>query len=108
MSGKYIGLQTRIKDINRYSEFIPYLAHSLNLVAKYAAKCCTKTLISSDFVENLSNTLITEVILEKTSIIVGAYADVLKNRLDDELVQLAEMLKTDVATIIDCEKPETL
>lgn len=53
MSGKYCGLQARIKEINKYAEYIPCLAHSLNLVAKCAADCCTEALLFFDFVENL-------------------------------------------------------
>ena len=53
MSGKYIGLQARIKKINKYAEYIPCLAHSLNLVAKCAADCCTEALLFFDFIENL-------------------------------------------------------
>ncbi|GBP88981.1 52 kDa repressor of the inhibitor of the protein kinase [Eumeta japonica] len=53
MSGKYTGLQARIKEINKYAEYIPCLAHSLNLVAKCATDCCTEALLFFDFIENL-------------------------------------------------------
>ena len=53
MSGKYSGLQARIKEINKYAEYIPCFAHSLNLVAKCAAECCTEASIFFDFVESL-------------------------------------------------------
>lgn len=53
MSGKYSGLQARIKEINMYAEYIPCLAHSLNLVAKCAAECCTEASSFFNFVDNL-------------------------------------------------------
>lgn len=53
MSGKYRGLQARIKEINKYAEYIPCFAHSLNLVAKCAADCCIEASIFFDFVESL-------------------------------------------------------
>lgn len=53
MSGKYRGLQARIKETNKYAEYIPCFAHSLNLVAKCAAECCIEASIFFDFVESL-------------------------------------------------------
>ena len=41
MSGVYNGLQARIKEINKYAEYIPCFAHSLNLVGKCAVESCT-------------------------------------------------------------------
>lgn len=40
MSGKYKGLQARIKDHNNLAEYVPCTAHSLNLVGTHAADCC--------------------------------------------------------------------
>ncbi|XP_068245391.1 zinc finger MYM-type protein 1-like [Palaemon carinicauda] len=40
MSGKYNGLQARIKQINPLAEYVPCSAHSLNLVGSCAAECC--------------------------------------------------------------------
>ena len=40
MSGKYKSMQTMIKECNHQAEYIPYVAHSLNLVEKCAAECC--------------------------------------------------------------------
>ena len=39
MSGKYNGLQARIKEMNPYAEFVPCFLHSLNLIGNYAAEC---------------------------------------------------------------------
>ncbi|XP_050504948.1 zinc finger MYM-type protein 1-like [Diabrotica virgifera virgifera] len=40
MSGKYSGLQERIKAYNDLAIFVPCAAHSLNLVVQNAADCC--------------------------------------------------------------------
>ena len=40
MSGKYQGLQARIKQVNPRTDFVPYSAHSLNLVGSSAAVLC--------------------------------------------------------------------
>ena len=40
MSGKYKGMQAIIKERNHQAEYIPCVAHSLNLVGKCAAECC--------------------------------------------------------------------
>lgn len=52
--------------------------------------------------------LTTEEILKKTSSMVSAHADDLENSLGDELVQFAELRRTDVATVIDSKKREPL
>ncbi|XP_023246665.1 uncharacterized protein LOC111643308, partial [Copidosoma floridanum] len=39
MSGRYSGLQARIKQLNKYAEYISCAAHSLNLVGVKAAEC---------------------------------------------------------------------
>ena len=38
MSGKYKGVQQRIKDVCSYAEFCPCLAHSLNLIGSCGVK----------------------------------------------------------------------
>ena len=43
MSGKYKGMQAVIKECNHQTEHIPCVAHSLNLVGKYATECCQST-----------------------------------------------------------------
>lgn len=53
MSGKYSGLQARVKELNEFADYIPYFAHLLNLVGKYAAECCQEALIFFEFVESL-------------------------------------------------------
>ena len=40
MSGKYKSTQAMIKEHNHQAEYIPCVAHPLNLVEKCAAKCC--------------------------------------------------------------------
>ena len=40
ISGKYKDLQAIIKECNHQAEYIPCVAHSLNLVEKCAAECC--------------------------------------------------------------------
>ena len=40
MSGKYKGMQAIIKERNHQAEYIPCVAHSLNLDGKCAAECC--------------------------------------------------------------------
>ncbi|KAH9639129.1 hypothetical protein HF086_018197 [Spodoptera exigua] len=52
--------------------------------------------------------LTTEEILEKSSRIVSPYEDDLENSRGGELVQFAELLKTDVTTVIDSKKQEPL
>lgn len=47
-------------------------------------------------------------ILKRTPIIVNAYQDDLEESLGDELVQCAELLKTDVAAAIDSKKHDAL
>ena len=43
----------RIKEMSRYTEYIPCFAHSLNLVGKCAAECCPEALRFFSFVENI-------------------------------------------------------
>ena len=53
MSGRYNGLQARIKQLNEFAEYVPCFAHSLNLVGKCAAECCEEANIFFSFVENI-------------------------------------------------------
>ena len=53
MSGRYNGLQARIKQLNEFADFVPCFAHSLNLVGKCAAECCEEANIFFAFVENI-------------------------------------------------------
>ena len=40
LSGRYNGLQARIKQLNKFAEYVPCFAHSLNLVGICAAEYC--------------------------------------------------------------------
>ena len=53
MSGKYNGMQARIRQLNELAEYIPCAAHSLNLVGQFAAGCCQEAVIFFDFVQNI-------------------------------------------------------
>ena len=53
MSGKYRGLQSRIKEKSQFAEYVPCFAHSLNLVGKCAAECCPEAARLFTFVENI-------------------------------------------------------
>lgn len=53
MSGKYNGLQAKIKQVSPYAEYIPCFAHSLNLVGQSAAESCSDAVKFFLFVENL-------------------------------------------------------
>ena len=53
MSGRYNGLQARIKQLNEFAQYVPCFAHSLNLVEKCAAECCKEANIFFAFVENI-------------------------------------------------------
>lgn len=53
MSGKYKGLQARIKDHNNLAEYVPCTAHSLNLVGTHAADCCLNVTKPFMFVQEI-------------------------------------------------------
>ena len=55
MSGKYIGCQAKIKELNKFAEFIPCFSHSLNLVGKCAVDSCSEAIRYFDFVNSLYN-----------------------------------------------------
>ena len=44
MSGKYAGLQRKIKDVNNLIDYIPCAAHSLNLVGVHSVSCCLEAI----------------------------------------------------------------
>jgi hypothetical protein len=53
MTGKYSGVQARIKEENPVAEFVPCSAHSLNLVGSYAAECCLDAISFFGFLQAL-------------------------------------------------------
>lgn len=52
MSGKYTGLQARIKQVCPHAVYVPCSAHSLNLVGECAANCC---FLAEDFFNLIQN-----------------------------------------------------
>lgn len=55
MSGKYSGVQSRIKEVCEYAIYIPCAAHSLNLVGVQAVECVTEAVAFFQFVQKLYN-----------------------------------------------------
>lgn len=55
MSGKYSGLQARIKDKCEFATFVPCAAHSLNLVGLHAAECVQEASSYFKVVQKLYN-----------------------------------------------------
>ena len=53
MSGKYNGMQAKIREVNSLALFIPCCAHSLNLVGQCAVDCCPVAMAFIDFVQSL-------------------------------------------------------
>ncbi|KAL7293229.1 hypothetical protein TKK_0013369 [Trichogramma kaykai] len=53
MSGIYKGLQARLKQVNKYADYMPCAAHSLNLVGEKAAECVSETTAYFYFVQNI-------------------------------------------------------
>jgi len=53
MSGIYVGLQAKIKEVNPLAKFVPYSAHSLNLVGTNAVDCCTQAVLVFDLLQNV-------------------------------------------------------
>jgi len=51
MSGKYNGLQNKIIAVNKLATWVPCAAHSLNLVGKVAAECCSSAISFFNFLE---------------------------------------------------------
>lgn len=55
MSGRYSGMQARLKAINPLAVFIPCTAHSLNLVGVHAVQCCVEAVNFFGLVQQLYN-----------------------------------------------------
>ena len=53
MSGKYKGMHAIIKERNHQAEYVPCVAHFLNLVVKCAAECCQSAVCFFMFVQGL-------------------------------------------------------
>ena len=53
MSGRYTGLQARIRQLNEFAIYVPCAGHSVNLVGVAAAECCQVTITFFDFVQCL-------------------------------------------------------
>ena len=53
MSRKYKGMHAIIKELNHQAEYIPCVAHFLNLVVKCAAECCQSAVRFFMFVQGL-------------------------------------------------------
>ena len=53
MSGKYKGVQALVKERNPLAEYVPCVAHSLNLIGKCAAEQCLQATSFFDFVQSL-------------------------------------------------------
>ena len=53
MVGKYIGVQTIIRQQSPYATFIPCAAHSLNLVGKSSAECIPVVVRFFDIIQKL-------------------------------------------------------
>ena len=51
MSGRYNGLQAKVAAKNNLAAWIPCTGHSLNLVVKAAAECCTAAVSFFDILE---------------------------------------------------------
>lgn len=51
MSGKYNGLQSKIIAVNKLAKRVPCASHSLNLVGKVAAECCSSAISFLNFLE---------------------------------------------------------
>jgi hypothetical protein len=55
MSGKYIGMQTLIRQKSPYAIFVPCSVHSLNLVGQAAVDSCREAVSFFDFVQQVYN-----------------------------------------------------
>lgn len=55
MSGRYSGMQARLRAINPLAFYVPCTAHSLNLVGLSAVDCCTDAVSFFGFVQALYN-----------------------------------------------------
>lgn len=55
MSGTYSGMQAEIKKCNSFIDYIPCIAHSLNLVGQSAVDCCIEAVSFFGYVQELYN-----------------------------------------------------
>lgn len=53
MSGKYSGMQSRLKAVNHLVDYIPCASHSLNLVGQSAVDCCGEAVSFFGFLQKL-------------------------------------------------------
>ena len=53
MSGKYSGMQVRLKEVNPLALYIPCAGHSLNLVGTAAASCCVEVISLFGFIQKI-------------------------------------------------------
>lgn len=53
MSGKYSGLRALVQNSNPLAEWVPCTAHSLNLVGKTAAECCSAAVAFFDLLQQV-------------------------------------------------------
>uniref|UniRef100_A0ABD2WW43 DUF4371 domain-containing protein n=1 Tax=Trichogramma kaykai TaxID=54128 RepID=A0ABD2WW43_9HYME len=53
ISNIYKGLQARLKQVNKYANYMPCAAHSLNLVGEKAAECVSEATAYFYFVQNI-------------------------------------------------------
>eukprot|EP00794_Sanderia_malayensis_P015939 gene15939-biopygen13560 len=55
MSGKYTGVQARIKEVNSCAPYMPCASYSLNLVGNVAAECCREAVSFFSIVSEVYN-----------------------------------------------------
>ena len=55
ISGKYTGVQARIKEVNRCATYVPCASHSLNLVGNVAVECCREAVSFFSIVSEVYN-----------------------------------------------------
>ncbi|XP_033216978.1 zinc finger MYM-type protein 1-like [Belonocnema kinseyi] len=53
MSGKYVGVQARIQELNLLALYVPRVGHSLNLVGKNSVNVCIEAISFFGFIANL-------------------------------------------------------
>ena len=53
MSGKYNGLQAKVKNLCEYADFIPCFGHSLNLIGTCSAEVCQQAVLFFSFLSGL-------------------------------------------------------
>ncbi|GBP58944.1 Zinc finger MYM-type protein 1 [Eumeta japonica] len=116
MRSTFSDIEARAKDLTNCEEYQQQSSRRIKRNTKYD-HFSGSTTFDDGFVENQTHGqrfevqlkfLTTEEILEKSSNMFSAYEDDLENSLGGELVQFAELLKTDVAIVIDSKKQEPL